>query len=164
MSKIKAGLAATVVATAVGTATFHEELMQFLGYWEGDVSETYLDIVQVPTACMGVTGKDVQLGKKYTPEECANMNERAVEEHRSGLERCLTRKPNQSQMIAFTSLAYNIGVARTCKSTAISKFNAGDDKGSCEAIKLWNKAGGKVVKGLVDRRQDEYLVCLRELK
>jgi len=44
------------------------------------------------------------------------------------------------------------------------KANAGDLRGACDALLLWNKAGGQVVRGLDRRRQAERALCLRGVK
>jgi len=41
------------------------------------------------------------------------------------------------------------------------KANAGDMRGACDSLLLWNKAGGKVVNGLTVRRQKERALCLQ---
>jgi len=62
---------------------------------------------------------------------------------------------------AYVSLAYNIGYAGFCKSTIVKRLKQRppDYTGACEAILLWNKAGGKVMPGLVKRREAEYQQC-----
>ena len=59
-----------------------------------------------------------------------------------------------------TSLAYNIGPGAFAKSSALRKFNAGDKAGAANAILLCNKAGGKVLGGLVRRREAERALFL----
>ncbi|MDP2640772.1 MAG: glycoside hydrolase family protein, partial [Betaproteobacteria bacterium] len=41
------------------------------------------------------------------------------------------------------------------KSTLLKKLNAGDYSGAAAEFPKWNKAGGKVLKGLVARRAAE---------
>ena len=41
---------------------------------------------------------------------------------------------------------------------------AGDLPGACDALLMWNKAGGKVVKGLTKRREAERALCLDGLR
>ncbi len=43
------------------------------------------------------------------------------------------------------------------------RLNAGDIRGACDALLAWNKAGGRVVQGLTNRRQDERRLCLEGL-
>jgi len=61
---------------------------------------------------------------------------------------------------AMTSLAWNIGVGAIRRSTALRRLNAGDVAGACEALTWWNRAGGRQVRGLVNRRADEYELCM----
>jgi len=62
---------------------------------------------------------------------------------------------NDNQFGASVSLAYNIGVHAYSTSSALKHINAGDYDKAANAILLWNKAGGKVLKGLVRRREAE---------
>lgn len=62
---------------------------------------------------------------------------------------------NDNEFGAFVSLSYNVGASGFIKSSALRFFNAGDKEGAAKAILLWNKAGGKVMKGLVRRREAE---------
>jgi lysozyme len=61
----------------------------------------------------------------------------------------------QGQYDASVSLVYNIGEGAFAKSTALKKINAGRHEEVPAQIKRWNKAGGKVVKGLERRREAE---------
>lgn len=62
---------------------------------------------------------------------------------------------------AMTSLTWNIGTGGMCRSTAMRRLNAGDVAGACEALTWWNRAGNRVVRGLQNRRADEYQLCMR---
>jgi lysozyme len=65
-------------------------------------------------------------------------------------------KLTQNQFDAFVSLTYNIGIGAFGGSTALrlAKVNPNDPKIG-DAIKMWNKGGGKVLQGLVNRRAVE---------
>ena len=89
------------------------------------------------------------------------MLNKGVREFAEPVAKCTPAIANRPyQLAAATSLAYNVGVAGYCKSTADRRFDAGDFKGGCEALKFWNKAGGRVVQGLVNRRAAEYRLCM----
>lgn len=62
---------------------------------------------------------------------------------------------NDNQFGASVSLAYNIGVHAYSTSSALKHINAGDYDKAANSILLFNKAGGKVLKGLVRRREAE---------
>ena len=62
---------------------------------------------------------------------------------------------NQNQRDALISLVYNIGAANFSNSTLLRLLNAGDYESVHNQFKRWNKAGGKVLAGLVRRRAAE---------
>lgn len=59
------------------------------------------------------------------------------------------------QAAALTSLVFNIGPEAWRDSTIRRLVVAGDMAGAAAQFSRWNKAGGKVLPGLVDRRADE---------
>jgi GH24 family phage-related lysozyme (muramidase)/LysM repeat protein len=61
----------------------------------------------------------------------------------------------QNQFDALVSFSYNIGAAGFKGSTALARINSGDMAGGAAAMKWWNKSGGHVMQGLVNRRNDE---------
>jgi lysozyme len=66
---------------------------------------------------------------------------------------------------AFISLGYNIGKGAFCRSQTIQgAFKRNDLVGACNGILLFDKAGGKKVRGLTIRRQEENVMCLQGLR
>lgn len=123
----------------------------------------YLDIVKVPTICDGIT-KGVRLGTTRTPEQCAALLEQELIAHARPLIRCV---PNlygrEHQVIAAVSLSYNIGTAGFCRSSIARLWNDGKWRAGCERFLLFNKAGGRTVRGLTMRRERERMICLQGL-
>lgn len=62
---------------------------------------------------------------------------------------------NQNQFDAMVSLDYNIGGGNFKNSSVVANINKGDFAAAAESFKLWNKSGGQVVQGLVNRRNLE---------
>lgn len=123
----------------------------------------YADIVGVWTICDGDT-KNVRPGMVETQAGCRDRLERQLVAHAKPVLTCvpgLRDRPNQ--LVASVSLAYNIGTRGFCRSTAARRFNAGNWRGGCDAFLMWNKAGGRVVRGLVLRRERERALCLKGL-
>jgi lysozyme len=56
---------------------------------------------------------------------------------------------------AIVDFAYNLGVGRLQTSTLRRKINAQDWDAAKEQLMLWTRGGGKVLPGLVKRRQAE---------
>ena len=68
----------------------------------------------------------------------------------------------QSQVNALVSLCYNIGVNAFKGSTVVRELNQRKYQAACTAIGMWNKAGGRVVQGLVNRRAAEQVLFFRD--
>ena len=145
------------IGGVAGAATI-AAIVAFIGPWEGRRYTAYQDIVGVWTICEGHT-KGVKAGDVATDAQCDEMAAQDVAEHNAGIRACITRPMPQNVEIAFTSLAFNAGVGAFCGSTALKRYNAGDDTGACDALNMWVRAGGKVVKGLVNRRAAESALC-----
>jgi lysozyme len=62
---------------------------------------------------------------------------------------------NQGRMDALVSFAFNLGNGTLQRSTLRMKHNRGDYEGASNEFLKYVKAGGKVLKGLVKRRNDE---------
>ncbi len=63
---------------------------------------------------------------------------------------------NDNQFSACVSLAYNIGTGGFKRSSVFRKLNVNpNDATIADSFRLWNKGGGKVLKGLVRRREAE---------
>ncbi|ATF92139.1 Phage-related lysozyme (muraminidase) [Cedecea neteri] len=67
---------------------------------------------------------------------------------------------NQNQFDALVDFAYNLGPGALKSSTLLKKLNAGDLAGAADEFPKWNKAGGKVLRGLVERRAAERTLFL----
>lgn len=75
--------------------------------------------------------------------------------------KALGRVPTQNQFDAMASLCWNIGPGNFAKSSVVRRLNEGDITGAGNAFRLWNKAGGKVLRGLEARREAERAMFLK---
>lgn len=131
--------------------------------WEGKRNDAYIPIPgDVPTICYGST-KGVVLGQRATDVECKTMLFQDAAEHGSGIAYCIHVEVPRESLAAFISFSYNVGTNAFCKSTLVRKLNAGDLAGACAELSKWDKAGGKVRQGLVNRRAAERAFCERGL-
>lgn len=134
-------------------------LLTYVPQFEGMVLRGYKDPIGIVTACAGHT-KTAVLGRPYSKDECLVLLEKDLVEHAEPVLACTpTLKDKPGPLAGATSLAFNIGAPNYCGSTAARRFNAGDIAGGCAALEMWNKAGGKVLPGLVKRRQVERAIC-----
>jgi len=68
----------------------------------------------------------------------------------------------QGSFDALVSFAFNAGLGNLQRSTIRMKANRGDWEGAAEAFMMWTKGGGRVLPGLVKRRQAEIALFLAE--
>jgi lysozyme len=135
-------------------------IMSIAGY-EGMRTDAYLDQVNVPTIGYGHT-EGVELGDTITEPEAREMLEHEVRKFKDNMAMCLQVPLYQYEADAYISLTYNIGYSAFCRSTLLRKLNAHDYQGACKEILRWNRAGGRVNKGLDNRRKKEYKTCIGE--
>lgn len=149
---------------ALGVTAAGALAVGFIGNWEGLRLYAYKDVIGVWTACYGET-KDIKPGMKFTKQQCDVMFIDRLAEFETGMRKCLA-KPDELPIkvyVADLSLSYNIGLGAFCKSSIVKLQNEGKLRESCDRFLLFNKAGGKVVQGLVNRRKEERKLCLAGL-
>jgi lysozyme len=149
-----------IVAAVLGAAALATPL---IGEFEGSVPVGYVDPVGIPTSCVGHTGPDAVVGRRYTEAECANQLAADAVKHGLEIAPCLPDSLPVETRAAFTSFAFNVGTRAFCKSTLSRKAKAGDLRGACEELPRWNRAGGIVMRGLTRRRAAERELCLEGL-
>ncbi len=148
---------------AVSLTLAGASLLAFVSHWEGSEPVAYADRLAhgLPTVCNGHTGPDVRVGDVWTKEQCDAILVKDISEHGAGLLSCTTVALNQNQYNALASWAYNVGVGNACKSTLVRKLNAGQYTSACDELLRWDRANGKVIRGLHQRRVAERELCLK---
>jgi lysozyme len=68
----------------------------------------------------------------------------------------------QGAFDALVSISFNFGLGNLQRSTIRMRANRGDWEGAAEAFRAWTKGGGKVLPGLVKRREAEIALFLQE--
>ena len=76
---------------------------------------------------------------------------------------CPAAVNHQGQFDALVSFAFNVGLGNLQRSSIRMRYNRGDIEGAADAFLMWTKAGGRVLPGLVKRRQDERAMFLTHL-
>jgi lysozyme len=159
-TRLKGSALAAAVASACALAA--PLAIQF----EGKRNVAYADRIAsrpVPTTCFGHTGPEVKVGRRYSDRECDALLEGDLSREAVGVYQCgppaLAARP--LVWAAITDLAHNIGIAATCRSSAMWWFQTGHWREGCRRIALFDKAGGQVRRGLVRRRAREVALCLK---
>lgn len=124
----------------------------YIAQREGYSEQAYPDPVhgtKVPTAGFGTTGSDIKMGDKLPPVRALVRLRADASEKEIALKRCMGDVAlYQHEWDAFVGLAYNTGAIPVCKnndrtgpSTIVQRLQAGNHKGACEAILLYDRAG-----------------------
>lgn len=140
--------------------TVNQATIDLIKKWEGYRAKAYPDAVGVWTIGYGTTamagvGIVPQAGMTITERQAEHFLSLAVDKFARQIRPHITAPINDNEFGAYVSLAYNIGPVAFIESTTLRRFNAGDKAGAVEALKWFNKAGGKRMQGLVNRRADE---------
>ena len=158
-AKVTSGIAGSAAALAMA--------VNFIGGLEGLRTTSYKDVVGVWTYCYGET-QGAKPGQTYTVAQCDALLKTDILTYESQLNGCISDaiepKIPQSMKISLVSFAYNVGVPAACGSTLMRFVNAGQFVQACNQLALWNRGGGRIIQGLVNRRVDEKALCLSDLK
>lgn len=103
-------------------------------------------------------GSQVKEGDKITQADADIMLQKKIDEFRVQVTRIVPTTLPAGAVDALTSFAYNVGVGALTRSTLLKKIKANklDLKGIKAEFLKWNKANGKELAGLTNRRVREY--------
>jgi lysozyme len=138
------------------------------------VSQRLVDMIkgfegfrQYPYTCPG-GALTIGYGTTMKPGQYTSMTKEQAEallrRSISGFEKSvksLVKVPlSQNQYEALVSFTYNVGAGALKRSTLLSKLNAGDYQGAADELLRFTKSKGKVLQGLVKRREKERALFL----
>ncbi|MFP5075159.1 lysozyme [Neisseria sp. WLZKY-1] len=127
---------------------------------EGSRRAAYKDSASIPTIGIGFirytlgarAGQRVKMGDTPTDAEIKAEFLNQVQTYEAAVRQYVRAPLTQSQFNACVSLCYNIDVTAFAKSSVVRLLNEKRYRAACEAFALWNKAGGRFVQGLANRR------------
>lgn len=94
--------------------------------------------------------------RTFTMEEVDAILAKDLERFERGvLKFCPAAGARQGWLDALVSFSFNVGLGTLQRSTLRQRFNRQDYEGTADEFLKYTKAGGKVLKGLVNRRNDE---------
>jgi lysozyme len=102
--------------------------------------------------------KDVERGDVWTEAQADDALKHELIEFEGYINDLVECSLTQNQFDALVSWVYNLGPANLQASTLLKKLNAEDYEDVPSQLKRWNKAGGKVLEGLIRRREAEALL------
>jgi lysozyme len=168
---------------SIGTLLITAALTGSVMLYEAYSPAAYIPIKgDVPTIGIGTTvypdGTKVKLGDKVTRAQADEYLKSDLDKFKTGMLKCVKAPLYQYEFDAYLSLVYNIGAPAFCNSSIPVKLNQQDYYGACRTILQFNKMRDvskpkvinprtgvmqyqlRVVKGLDNRRKDEYLTCV----
>ena len=142
---------------------------ELLTEWEGSRNEVYHDVAGLMTIGVGhfltkdeiTSGKILILGEsiKYHDGLTSLQIDRLLTQDLAGSEGAINSGVNvalnQNQFYALVSFVFNVGRQAFYQSTLRKVLNDGKFTKVPEQFRRWNRAGGKIVPGLVNRRENE---------
>ena len=98
--------------------------------------------------------------RTFSMEEVDGILRDDLNRFERGVERYCPVKLTQGQFDALVSFSFNVGLGTLQRSTLRQKILRGDMEGAAEEFLKYTIGGGKVLKGLVNRRTDERAMFL----
>lgn len=135
--------------------------LRLIKSFEGFEPKWYRDPVGIWTIGFGHT--DAAGAPKHATSRGLILSDEAATEilandlgqYAAAVEKAVKVPLNDNQFAALVSFTYNVGAGALAKSTLVKKLNAGNYGAVRSELAKWNKAGGKVLKGLTRRRAAE---------
>ena len=129
-----------------------QEGLSLIKKFEGCELEAYKCAAGVWTIGYGSTN-NVNEGMEISQERADMLLLEDVEVFEEAVNKLVEVPLEQNQFDALVSWTFNLGSTNLKNSTLLKVLNDKDYEGVPAQIKRWNKAGGKVLQGLVRRRR-----------
>lgn len=104
----------------------------------------------------GHTGADVREGMEIDIDEAERLLKMDLVIHENNVARLVRVPLLQNQFDALVSFEFNVGYGKFRSSTLLRKLNSGDYEGAGKEFIRWVYGGGRVLGGLVKRREAEF--------
>lgn len=152
-----------VIATHGNEIRTSEKGLLLIGNAEGCMQKPYQCPADVLTVGIGTTDavERINRNKIYTLQEVAELYTKGIKQ----AEKCVNTYANgqampQGAFDALVSITFNAGCGNLKNSTLFKMARKGYSKAMCGQFERWIYAGGKPLKGLIERRQKETALCL----
>lgn len=137
----------------------NKESLSLIKEFEGLELEAYADPVGVWTIGYGHTAAAgppaPKKGMKITVQQAEALLLNDLVKYENAVRKYVKVPLNDNQYGALVSFTYNLGPGNFANSTLLRRVNAKDFVGAAREFGKWNKAKGKILKGLTRRRAAE---------
>ena len=149
--------------------------VQMIMRLEGTRDTVYLDAVGLPTVGVGhlltkdelssgriiaANGGIIDIRKPLSYGDIYALLMDDLSEYEYAINTNITQTLNQHQFDALVSWAFNVGASAVARSTLRKLLNAGNFEAVPAQLRRWDKAGGRVLRGLQNRRDAEVRMWL----
>jgi len=134
-----------------------KEGLALIKRFEGCELKAYRCPANVLTIGYGHT-KNVTENMEITQQEANDMLDEELIEYCEYIDKMVKVSLNQNQFDALVAWIYNLGPTNFRNSTLLTVLNQERYSDVPEQIKRWNKADGKILDGLIKRREAEALL------
>ncbi|NJL39093.1 MAG: lysozyme [Leptolyngbyaceae cyanobacterium SM1_4_3] len=128
--------------------------------FEGFRPQAYICPAGVPTIGYGST-LGVRMGDRITQQGGEDLLQRDLVRFEKAVKDAVKVPLTPNQFSALVSFAFNVGISAFQRSTLLKLLNQGNYQSAADQLLLWNKGGGRVLQGLVNRRQAERALFLK---
>jgi lysozyme len=156
------------VATSSESAPAHNktnaEALELMKRHEGFRTNAYLCPAAVWTIGYGTTrmgGRAVRPGDVVTEAQAMALFQADLTVFERAVDRLVQVPLTSNQFSALVSFVYNVGVGAFTNSTLLRVLNARNYAEAAEQFLRWTRGGGRVLPGLVRRRQEERALFLK---
>jgi len=120
----------------------------------------YPEQAKLPLARRGEVTLRVEDFREFSKEEVDGILKSDLARFERGVHNYCGNNLTQGQFDGLVSFAFNLGLGTLQRSTLRQKVLRGDMEGAAEEFLKYTMAGGKVLRGLVNRRNDERALFL----
>ncbi len=145
-------------AAVISGASTAVLLAGLTGYFEGSRPVPYRDVTGKWTNCEGNT-HNVDPLYVMTTNECKIIDEGNRIADAQAVKDYVTVPLTRGEGAAYEDFVHNLGSARFLHSTMLEYLNKGYHKRACAQLLRWVYADGRILPGLVARRNAEYAEC-----
>jgi lysozyme len=140
-----------------------EACIHMIKHHEGVRNKPYRDPIGLWTVGVGHLigdGKSLpeEWNRVFTDEEVDDLLKKDLRRFEAGVLRLCPMGLTQPRFDALVSFSFNVGLGNLQRSTLRMKHNREDYEGAAKEFLKWSRAGGKILPGLVRRRNDESIL------
>lgn len=136
--------------------------IQLIKFYEGFSAKPYMCPANYLTIGYGHVISQAEKQKtsdlqnfKITKQQAEEILQNDLIRFENSILNLITTKLNQNQFDALVSFVYNLGAGALQRSTLRQKINRGEHNQAAAEFMRWIYAGGKILQGLINRRQAE---------